>query len=150
DGEREGARLTFGELDRRARAIAARLQETTEAGERALILYPPSLDYIASFFGCLYAGVIAVPAYPRDPARLQRTLPRLQAIVDAALATGAVTTEMIAQMSDFLAMQSPGLGKLSWIATDVIEADEAALNAWKAPQVAGESLAFLHYASGST
>ncbi|TXD37250.1 AMP-binding protein [Lujinxingia vulgaris] len=150
DGEREGARLTFGELDRRARAIAACLQETTEPGERALILYPPSLDYIASFFGCLYAGVIAVPAYPPDPTRLQRTLPRLQAIVDDARATVALTNAMIAEMADFLAMQSPGLGKLSWIASDVIEVDEAALNAWKAPQVDGESLAFLQYTSGST
>lgn len=40
-----------------------------------LILYPPSLEYIGAFFGCLYAGVIAVPAYPPDPSRLQRTLP---------------------------------------------------------------------------
>lgn len=150
DGEKEGARLTFGELDRRARAIAARLQETTEPGERALILYPPSLDYIASFFGCLYAGVIAVPAYPPDPSRLQRTLPRLQAIVDDARATVALTNAMIAQMADFLAMQSPGLGTLSWIATDVIEADEAALNVWQEPQIDGESLAFLQYTSGST
>ncbi|RDV36554.1 hypothetical protein DV096_19065 [Bradymonadaceae bacterium TMQ3] len=150
DGEREGARLSFAELDRRARAIAARLQKTTRPGERALILYPPSLDYVASFFGCLYAGVIAVPAYPPNPTRLQRTLPRLQAIVDDARATVALTTEMIAQMADFLAMQSPGLGKLSWIATDVIEADEAALASWTAPQIDEESLAFLQYTSGST
>ncbi|MCA1633579.1 MAG: AMP-binding protein [Acidobacteria bacterium] len=52
--------LTYGELDRQARAIAAFLQTLDAAGERVLLLYPPGLDYIAAFFGCLYAGAIAV------------------------------------------------------------------------------------------
>src|SRR5919206_903896 len=73
--------LTYGELDRRARAIAARLQSIVEVGDRVLLLYPPGLEYIAAFFGCLYAGAIAVPAYPPHPVRLDRSLPRLRAIV---------------------------------------------------------------------
>ncbi|WP_146618255.1 beta-ketoacyl synthase N-terminal-like domain-containing protein [Lujinxingia litoralis] len=148
DGEREGGRLSFADLDRRARAIGAHLQETMAPGERALILYPPSLDYIAAFFGCLYAGVIAVPAYPPDPTRLQRTLPRLQAIVDDARATVALTTEPIAQMAEFLAMESPGLATLRWVATDVID-DELAAR-WQPPTIDAETLAFLQYTSGST
>ena len=56
--------LSYAGLDERARAIAALLQEHGAAGERVLLLYPPGLDYIAAFFGCLYAGVVAVPAYP--------------------------------------------------------------------------------------
>ena len=64
DGEAAGAiALTRGELDRRARALAARLQDRGLAGHRALLLYPPGLEFIAAFFGCLYAGVVAVPAY---------------------------------------------------------------------------------------
>ncbi len=67
DGEVETQRLTFGELDRQARTIAANLQERGLEGERALLLYPSGLDFIAGFFGCLYAGTIAVLAYPPTP-----------------------------------------------------------------------------------
>src|SRR3954471_2135476 len=80
DGETDEIGLTYGELDRQARAIAAMLQRVAAPGDRALLLYPPGPEYIAAFFGCLYAGVVAVPAYPPNPARLDRTLPRLRAI----------------------------------------------------------------------
>src|SRR5262249_42731687 len=62
DGEAQELSLTYAALDRRARAIAAQLQALTAAGERALLLYPPGLDFIETFLGCLYASVIAVPA----------------------------------------------------------------------------------------
>src|SRR5262245_53459008 len=62
DGDVERGTVTYGELDRRARAIGARLQSLGLAGERALLLYPPGLDYVSAFFGCLYAGTVAVPA----------------------------------------------------------------------------------------
>lgn len=85
DGEGEGATLTYQQLDRQARAIASRLQAKKLAGvseaccrHRALLLYPPGLEYLAAFFGCLYAGVVAVPAYPP---RNQRNTPRIEAIV---------------------------------------------------------------------
>src|SRR5687767_2102395 len=83
DGASEEAHLTYGELDRRARGIAAQLQKLDAAGARVLLLYPPGLDYLAAFFGCLYAGAVAVPAYPP---RLNRPEPRLQAIVSDAKA----------------------------------------------------------------
>src|SRR5262245_4858117 len=70
DGETDEVPLTYGELDRQARAIGAMLQRVAAPGERALLLYPPGPEYIAAFFGCLYAGVVAVPAYPPNPARL--------------------------------------------------------------------------------
>src|SRR3954452_21333006 len=61
DGEEE--RLSYAGLDERARAIAALLLASGAGGERVLLLYPPGLEYIAAFFGCLYAGAVAVPAY---------------------------------------------------------------------------------------
>ncbi|HEV2735001.1 MAG TPA: AMP-binding protein, partial [Longimicrobiaceae bacterium] len=64
NGEIEEGHVTYGELDLRARAVAARLQALGAAGERALLLYPPGLEYVAALFGCFYAGVVAVPAYP--------------------------------------------------------------------------------------
>ena len=65
DGERLVEFWTYADVDRKARAIAASLQAMGMEGERALLLYPSGLDFVAAFFGCLYAGVIAVPAYPQ-------------------------------------------------------------------------------------
>ena len=81
DGETATHHLTYGELDRQARAIGALLQQTQAPGERALLLYPPGPEYIAAFFGCLYAEVVAVPAYPP---RLHRSLPRLRSLLEDA------------------------------------------------------------------
>ncbi len=53
--------ITFAELHRRALAVAARLEQHNARGERAVLLFPPGLDFIVAFFGCLAAGVIAVP-----------------------------------------------------------------------------------------
>ena len=89
EGEMEEANLTFAELDQRARAIGACLQDSKAAGERALLLYPPGLDYVAAFSGCLYAGVIAVPAYPP---RANRPMPRIHAILEDARASIILTT----------------------------------------------------------
>src|SRR6476620_8454404 len=73
DGEFDEVTLTYKELDRRARAIAALLQSSAKVGDRALLLFQPGLDFIAAYFGCLYARVLAVPAYPPHPARLDKT-----------------------------------------------------------------------------
>src|SRR5438045_3456066 len=82
DGDEPGARLTYGDIDRKAGAVAAALREHgVRAGDRALLLYSPGLDFIPAFVGCLYAGVIAVPAYPPNPVQLARTLPRLVGII---------------------------------------------------------------------
>src|SRR5690606_2387216 len=62
-GTEDGAQ-TYEQLDGLARAIAARLQQHCAAGERALLLYAPGLDFMPAFFGCLYAGVVPVPASP--------------------------------------------------------------------------------------
>src|SRR5262245_98766 len=77
EGEVESERLTWADLDRRARAIAVELLAVAAPGERALLLYPAGLDFVAAFFGCLYAGVVAVPSYPPRPRRAQ---PRLRAV----------------------------------------------------------------------
>src|ERR1044072_4147172 len=77
EGEKESTCLTYAQLDRQARKISAVLQSYTMNGDRALLLSPPGLDYIAAFFGCLYAGVVAVPAYPP---RMNRSLATIHAI----------------------------------------------------------------------
>ncbi|WP_233585626.1 non-ribosomal peptide synthetase, partial [Corallococcus sp. CA054B] len=137
------------DLDVRARRIAAALRERGAQGERVLLLYPPGLDYIAGFFGCLYAGAVAVPAYPPDPMRLERTLPRLRAIIQDARASVVLTTSGILGLSDFVFEQAPDFRALQWMATD--ELPEGGERDWVAPEGLGaESLAFLQYTSGST
>ncbi|RKH43049.1 AMP-dependent synthetase [Corallococcus sicarius] len=148
DGDSEEAHLTYGELDRRARAIGAALQARGARGERVLLLYPPGLEYVAAFVGCLYAGAVAVPAYPPDPMRLARTLPRLEAVIQDARARFALTTGFIQGFMESMGEQSVALAGLSWLATDAVEDGEA--SAWKDPGTAREALAFLQYTSGST
>ncbi|WP_338868528.1 condensation domain-containing protein [Myxococcus stipitatus] len=148
DGEEEELHFTYAELDQRARTIAGFLQSQGAQGERVLLLYPPGLDYVAAFVGCLYAGAIAVPAYPPDPMRLSRTLPRLEALIADAEARFALTTEFIQGMSGALGEQSPRLAALAWVATDTL--DDSAASAWKAPTLSPDSPAFIQYTSGST
>src|SRR5689334_9432868 len=106
DGEAGEARITYGELDLRARAIAAYLQEAGARGERALLLFPAGLTFIEAFFGCLYAGVIAVPApLPR------RNAQRLQAMVADSGAKIALTNAAL-----LTRMENIG-GQLRWLAT---------------------------------
>ena len=68
--------ITYAALDEKARAIGAALQAKAAPRARVLLLYPPGFDYVAAFYGSLYGNVIAVPAYPPEPTRLDRTLPR--------------------------------------------------------------------------
>src|SRR5947209_15412733 len=77
-GSNGSCALSYAQLDTEARAIATLLQQQKTQGEPVLLLLQPGLDYIASFFGCLYAGAIAVPAYPPFSPRM---LPRIQSIM---------------------------------------------------------------------
>lgn len=137
DGEKEGGTLSYGELDARARAIAAELQLRMMPGDRALLLYPPGLEFICAFFGCLYAGVVAVPAYPP---KNNHHSSRLQAIVGDAEARVVLTTSSVSQGLE--------LTGLHWLATDNINV-QAGFSWWE-PQLNSDSLAFLQYTSGST
>jgi acyl-CoA synthetase (AMP-forming)/AMP-acid ligase II/acyl carrier protein len=106
------------------------------------------LEYIQAFFACLYGNWVAVPAYPPDPNRLDRTLPRLLAIIKDCGAKVILTTEMIHSMASFLTAQAPELANLQWIATDTLSLKTD--DEWKGPKIKGEHLAFLQYTSGST
>ncbi len=148
DGDEEGDSLTFGDLDRRARAIAAQLQKTCQFGDRALLLYPSGLDYIEAFFGCLYAGVVAVPAYPPDPGRLNRSLPRLKVIAADAGAKVALTTSGLSSMGETLSAYDTEFGRLHWLASDSVS--DALAEQWMQTDIHSETIAFLQYTSGST
>jgi acyl-CoA synthetase (AMP-forming)/AMP-acid ligase II len=148
DGDRQENKVTCAELDALASRIGGFLQEKKLKGERALLLYPPGIDYIAAFFGCIYGGVIAVPAYPPDPYRLSRTLLRLKSILQDSGAKLILTTQEIRSMAETIFAQDPELARLEWTATDQLE--EAYADSWKPWTPKEDDLVFLQYTSGST
>jgi len=140
--------LTYAQLDEAARRIAAHLQTFTVPGDRALLLYRPGLDFIQGFLGCLYAGVIAVPAYPPHPTRPARDLPKLRGIAGDARPAAILTSAEVIESCDALFTAAPDLEAIRWIATDTLPA--ALAQAWSDPRVGTRHLAFLQYTSGST
>ena len=99
DSDGDNSTLSYAGLLQRSRAIGACLQQLVPPGERAVLLYPPGLEYVAGFFGCLYAGSSPSPPIRRIPSRLERTLPRLRAIIHDAQATVVLTTSFILSMA---------------------------------------------------
>jgi myxalamid-type polyketide synthase MxaB len=145
NGETETARLTYQQLEQKAKALAAQLQLQMSPGERALLLYPSEEEFIIAFFACLYSGVIAVPVYP--PRRNQK-LSRLQAITKDAQAKLALTTTSLLNTIEEKFSSDPELVTVPCLATNNIP-DKQAEN-WQKPNLSLEDIAFLQYTSGST
>lgn len=138
-------RLSFAQLQRRARAVAAYLQEMKAQNERVLLLYPAGLDYVVALYACLYEKAIAVPAYPP---RMNQNLRRLLAIIDDAQPIVALTTSAIFSRLQSWFDQVPGLKSIRWAITDDIDMGRA--DVWDEARVNAEAIAFLQYTSGST
>ena len=149
DGQSNQAVLTYAQLEQRARAIAAHLQNMGFAGQRVLLVYPPGLDFITAFFGCLYANCVAVPTYP--PHR-HRMLNRFHAIAADAEASIALSTSCAAaqfqSMIGHKSGQAATFSQIRWLATD--EIPDALAERWSEPAIASDTLAMLQYTSGST
>jgi len=147
NGETESARLTYAQLDQQARAIAAHLQSLGASGTRVLLTFPLSdgLAFTAAFFGCLYAGAIAITAWPPLNDSL---LSELQyKAVDAEVQFALTTDPLLSQSTDAFA-KAPPLNQIHWVATDQLNATEA--DSWQMPHITDDSLAYLQYTSGST
>lgn len=145
DGEGEETSLTYEQFDGHARAIAARLVDLGMSGERALLLYPPGLEFIVAWFGCLYAGVVAVPAFPP---RRNRNMQRIEAISDDCAAKIALSEHDVLNRIEDLLDEAPRLKQLKWLATDRIADSDGA--GWNPMLIRPDSLAMLQYTSGST
>src|SRR5215213_703857 len=115
DGDVEGSSLTYMEIDQQARAIAASLQCDGLEGERALLLYPPGLAFVAAFYGVLYAGVTAVTAPLPLPSRRARTLPRLEAVARDAQPKVALTTSEAMPEIEKAISSSAELRSMRWV-----------------------------------
>ncbi len=143
DGENETARLTYAELDREAQRVAASLQQFTDPGDRALLCFPPGLDFVIAYLGSVYARVIAVPVYAP---RKNRHLDRLAAIAADSGAVVALTNAKAAH--NLQEDETRQLLNLPVLAIDDSGANETA--SWRPPEIAAEDIAFLQYTSGST
>jgi natural product biosynthesis luciferase-like monooxygenase protein len=154
DGETETDRLSYQQLHQRSQSIASHLLSLGAKGACVLLLYPPGLEFIAAFFGCLYAGAIAVPAYPPRP---NHSLSRLQAILSDAQATVALTTTNVFAQITQQVVEYPELQALYWLKTDQIRTDRIKpINdrsigfEQRLSTITSDTLAFLQYTSGST
>jgi len=141
----EADRLSYQQLEQQAQAIAAHLQGLGDMGDRALLLYPPGLDFIAAFFGCLYAGVIAVPGYPP---KANQSLTRIKAIAADANPRFVLTTTGVSTHQERWRSQLRALAALPWLETDRI--DPEGRQQWQPPTLNPNTLALLQYTSGST
>ncbi len=143
--EIEETALTYREFEHKARRIAAYLQQFNAPGERALLLYLPSLDYIISFFGCLLAGIIAVPVYVPLSAK---QLDKLKHIADNCGARFILAGDFIVNVAAAMEEFDAYFGHLQLVITDNIVEDDGP--AYRDVKIKRESLAFLQYTSGST
>jgi acyl-CoA synthetase (AMP-forming)/AMP-acid ligase II len=146
---RDGAReFSYARLDWRARALAGQLQARFAPGERALLVLENDEHYVVAFFACLYAGLIAVPAFPPESAREQH-LARLAGIAaDCAAACVLTSTAWMAPLA-----RSRVFGTACTLAVDAIDAADAAVgqaDLWRLHAPRPDDIAFLQYTSGST
>ena len=147
DGETETTVLTYAELEQRSRELAVWLCRVAAHGDRALLVYPNGVDFLPAFFGCLYAGLVAVPVPPPDPGRLRRTAARLHSIVIDSGASVVLTTAALRPMVQESLERDAAFQDLHWVVTDEVPAEGAEL--WRPPPVA-DGLVYLQYTSGST
>ena len=145
DGEHPDQLITYGALDRAARALAITLQERGLTGARAMLLYPPGLDFLVGFFGCIYAGAVAVPVFPP---RRNRNMNRLQSIAQDAQASVALTVSGVSTKLGQLTASESTISSLQCIFTDELDLTRA--DDWRGISLLPHDLAILQYTSGST
>lgn len=148
NGKTESHSFTFAELDKKARALAAILQQTLKsevvsdikrsAYPTALIVTQPGPNFIVAFFGCLYAGIAAVPTPQFNEADISE---RISPLMNDSDATIIVADEASAKL----------IGEYTPPALITVErADESFVDQWQLPNINGNTVAFIQYTSGST
>lgn len=149
DGSTESETITYSGLNSYALKIAMEIRKSHRScGERVMLLLPPGLDYIGAFFGCLYAGMVAVPAYP--PSKRSHLQYRIRSIAEDCRPISAITLkgseEGVREVVDSVcgADGSP----IRVIRVD--DLDDVNPADWQAPSIDAGDLAFLQYTSGST
>ncbi|MFI5777659.1 fatty acyl-AMP ligase [Nocardia sp. NPDC051570] len=137
--------ITFAEIDRYARAFAVSLLQLAQPGERAVLLLPPGLDYVKAFFGCLYAGIVAVPLFPPS---MHNANGRLDAVcTDSDPACLITNDDELSRVTEWLDDSAIDTTRL---VLSTGEVDEELADTWEYPAIGAEHTALLQYTSGST
>jgi amino acid adenylation domain-containing protein len=141
DGE---TAIQYAELDRRVRALAARLQSRFALADRVLLMLDNDDHYVVGFLACLYAGLIAVPVFAPEPKR-ERNLRRLQAIArDSKARCALICGALLQAVGSAIEMNAD----IALIAVDAV--DSIMVPDFQPHQARAEDIAFLQYTSGST
>jgi amino acid adenylation domain-containing protein len=148
DGIASDHALTYAELDRHARSLALFLSRRFHEKTRLLLMYPPGLDFITAFWGCLYAGMVAIPIPPPDIFRIKQSAGRLAAVTQDAQAAGLLTVQDTIALCREARYQRLLGDPDQWIATEMLDTADA--DSWRTPDCAVSDLAYLQYTSGST
>ncbi|TWU03336.1 type I polyketide synthase [Neorhodopirellula pilleata] len=136
--------LSYVDLQRAAQRMAVWLLDRVAPGDRVVLAFPPGCEYLTAYFGCLHAGVVAVPAYP--PRRNQRDQ-RLHAILADADVRVALTTQgLLESVQESMADAK----QVQWHSIESVESSGVSDADWAEPQINSDTLAFLQYTSGST
>lgn len=162
DHGKESQSFTYGEIDMAARAVAAKLQQIPgfEKGDRVILCYPPGLDFAVGFWGCIYAGAVAIPIYPPYPGTLVKDLPKFHKVVNDSGARVVLTNQTYHLASKMATVKgyfsrlaedetASWPAGLSWITTDAIIAPDVA-SSYVPVQASLDDIAFFQYSSGST
>uniref|UniRef100_A0A3B4UYK9 Disco interacting A n=1 Tax=Seriola dumerili TaxID=41447 RepID=A0A3B4UYK9_SERDU len=86
------------QLHKRAERVAAALMGRLNTGDHVALVYPPGIDLIATFYGCLYAGCVPVTVRPPHPQNLATTLPTVKMIVEVSKSVCILTTQAIMKL----------------------------------------------------
>lgn len=147
DGEAKLIAWTYAELASHVQSIAMRLRKY--AGQRALLLHPPGLEFVAALFACWAAGVVAVPAPMPRFSRNNRSGERFARLVADADPEVALTTLAKLHLAETFGRSTPGLERLRWAATNEGESSDTPQFSLPPPP-SPHQLAMLQYTSGST
>lgn len=146
DGETQEVTLTYAQVDRQARQVAAALQRLGLRGERVVLAFPFGLEFTIAVVGCMYAGAVAVLAQPPRPEGL---LASMENVVRDSQSAAALTTEAILGMLKNVLPAYPALNQLQWLAVEALVKEQDPLD-WRVPPLMPDTPAFLSYTSGST
>ena len=147
-GDEDASTLTWAEVERRSRAIAAAVQARVRTGERVLIMLPPGIEFVPAFFGVVYAGGIAIPVYPPAGSRGDRGSARLRGVIPDADVALVISSRSIQARARVLHAMVPELASVPSL--DLEDIDEAMAEAWRVPACGADAIALLQYTSGST
>jgi acyl-CoA synthetase (AMP-forming)/AMP-acid ligase II len=143
--ESENQSFTYSQLDGKVREMAAYLQSVAEPGQRALLVYPTSLEFIVAMYACLYAGIIPIPT---NPPGMNRSAQRLEAIAKDARARLVLTTPEYQTAFLSEAAQFPDFAALTWVTREAVQSGSG--HSLQIPNIQPSSTAFIQYTSGST